>query len=197
MNGVDSARFHPRDRQASRAALGVPDDARVVLFVGRLEPQKGIHELLDAFEQVRARVRRATLALVGDGVSTGDVRARTARWEAGAVRILGSLPPGEVAAWMGACDIMTLPSWAEGTPNVVLEALASGRPVVATRVGGIPDVLADERAGILVPPRDAGALATALRQALARRWDEVAVRASGPGSWDESAQRVANVLERA
>jgi glycosyltransferase involved in cell wall biosynthesis len=169
----------------------------VLLFVGRLEPQKGIHELLDAFEQLRARLPRAMLALVGDGVSSGDVRARAGQWEPGAVRQLGALAPGEVAAWMGACDILTLPSWAEGTPNVVLEALASGRPVVATRVGGIPDVVDDGRAGILVPARDASALGAALHDALVRRWDEFAVRASGPGSWAESAERVQAVLESA
>jgi teichuronic acid biosynthesis glycosyltransferase TuaC len=209
-NGVDASLFRPRDRRATRRALGVADDARLVLFVGRLEPQKGIGELLDAFEQVRARVPRATLALVGTGVSLGEVRARVASWEPGAALLLGPRSPAEVAEWMGACDVMTLPSWAEGTPNVVLEALASGRPVVATRVGGIPDVLREgpgERGGIVVPPRDARALALGLQAALegargggggAREaWDEAAIRACGPGSWAESAERVASVLERA
>jgi glycosyltransferase involved in cell wall biosynthesis len=212
-NGVDASLFRPRDRRATRRALGVAEDARLVLFVGRLEPQKGIRELLDAFEQVRSRMPRATLALVGTGVSLGDVRARVARWEPGAALLLGPRPPAEVAEWMGACDVMTLPSWAEGTPNVVLEALASGRPVVATRVGGIPDVLGQgrgERCGIVVPPRDAGALAAALEAALERAlegarggcggcggWDEAAIRACGPGSWAESAEGVASVLERA
>jgi teichuronic acid biosynthesis glycosyltransferase TuaC len=197
MNGVDSALFHPRERTAARTDLGVARDARLVLFVGRLEPQKGIRELLDAFEHVRSRIPGSTLALVGDGVSRDEVRARVGRWDPAAVRLLGALPPAEVAVWMGACDVMTLPSWAEGTPNVVLEALASGRPVVATRVGGIPDVLQDPRSGILVPPRDAGALETALHEALVRPWDEAAVHASGPGSWQESADAVAGVLERA
>jgi glycosyltransferase involved in cell wall biosynthesis len=197
MNGIDASVFRPRDRAAARRALGVADDARVVLFVGRLEPQKGIHELLDAFERMRARVPRATLALVGQGISSDEVRARVARWEHGAAILLGARPPAEVAEWMGACDVMTLPSWAEGTPNVVLEALASGRPVVATGVGGIPDVLRDARSGIVVPPRDAGALASALGDALERQWDEAAVHASAPGSWRESAEGLASVLEHA
>jgi teichuronic acid biosynthesis glycosyltransferase TuaC len=196
LNGVDASRFHPRDRSATRRELGVAEDERLVLFVGRLEPQKGIGELLEAFEQLRARVPRATLALVGHGVATEEVRARVERWGPGGALMLGARPPGEVAAWMGACDVLTLPSWAEGTPNVVLEALASGRPVVATRVGGIPDVLRDERSGIVVPPRSAGALAGALHDALERPWDEAAIRACGPGSWGESAKGVANVLEQ-
>jgi teichuronic acid biosynthesis glycosyltransferase TuaC len=199
-NGVDAALFHPRDRRAARRELGVADDARLVLFVGRLEPQKGVLELVDAFERVRSRVPRATLALVGGGVAVDEVRARVARWEPGAALLLGPRPPAEVATWMGACDVMTLPSWAEGTPNVVLEALASGRPVVATSVGGIPDVLRGKRGdgcGIVVPPRDARALAHALEAALERQWDEAAIRACGPGSWRESAEGVASVLEQA
>jgi glycosyltransferase involved in cell wall biosynthesis len=96
---------------------------------------------------------------------------------------------------MSACDVFTLPSWAEGTPNVVLEALASGRPAVASRVGGIPDVLADPRSGILVPPRDPAALARGLLEALDREWAVDEVRACGPGSWNESAEGLLRVLE--
>jgi teichuronic acid biosynthesis glycosyltransferase TuaC len=196
-NGVDGAVFRPRDRAAARRELGVERDARLVLFVGRLEPQKGIGELLEAFERVAARVPRATLALVGDGVSGSAVRARVARWPPGRALVLGPRSPAEVASWMAACDVMTLPSWAEGTPNVILEALASGRPVVATGVGGIPDALADPCCGFLVPPRDASALGSALESALGRPWSEAAIGACAPGSWQESAAGVAGVLERA
>jgi glycosyltransferase involved in cell wall biosynthesis len=193
-NGVDSSVFYPRDRAEERASLDVPTDARVVLFVGRVEPQKGIVELVDAFEQVRKRVPSAMLVLVGDCASRSAVLARVAQWGA-SVRLLGPLPQESVAAWMGACDVLALPSWAEGTPNVVLEALASGRPVVATRVGGIPDVLHDDRAGLLVPPRDARSLADALVSALLAAWDENAVRACGPRSWPDSAAALREVLD--
>ncbi len=195
-NGVDGAVFYPRDRAAARRDLGIAEDARLVLFVGRLEPQKGIHELLNAFDQVRARVPRASLALVGEGVSMSKVRARVESWGDGAGRLLGARPHAEVAKWMGACDVMTLPSWAEGTPNVVLEALASGRPVVASRVGGIPDLLPDQRAGAVVPPRDEQALAGALASALERPWDGAEVQAFGPWSWEESAGALCRVLAR-
>jgi glycosyltransferase involved in cell wall biosynthesis len=194
-NGVDSSLFFPRDRDEARRELGLPEDARVVLFVGRLEPQKGLRELLDAFHRVRARVPRSVLVLVGDGVGAEEARARAAAWPEGVVRVVGSRPHAEIATWLGACDVFALPSWAEGTPNVVLEALASGRPVVGTKVGGIPDVLGDERAGILVPPRDASALADALVSALHATWDENIVRACGPRSWRESAGALYEVLE--
>ncbi len=194
-NGVDAAVFHPRSRTEARRERDIPEDARVVLFVGRVEPQKGVLDLLDAFERVRARIPNTMLVLAGDGVSSEQVRARVGRWGAAGGRVLGALPHAEIATWMAACDVTTLPSWAEGTPNVVLESLASGRPVVGTRVGGIPDVLADERSGVLVPPRNAQGLGDAIVGALERRWDEVAVAACGPRSWRESAQALMAVLE--
>jgi glycosyltransferase involved in cell wall biosynthesis len=196
-NGVDTALFFPRDRAEMRRALGVPANARLILFVGRLEPQKGLSELFDAFGHVRRCVPEAMLVLIGEGVSEGEARARVATLPGGVAKVLGPRPHREVAAWMGACDVLALPSWAEGTPNVVLEALASGRPAVATAVGGIPDVLVDSRAGIVVPPKDAAALADALSAALLRRWDESDVRACGPKSWRESAEALWGVLTEA
>jgi glycosyltransferase involved in cell wall biosynthesis len=194
-NGVDPAIFHPRERSEARRMLRVDPEARVILYVGRLEPRKGTGELAAAFDRVRARVPEAMLVLVGDGVSSDDVRAQAARWGDRA-RVLGARPHEEVARWMAACDVLVLPSWAEGTPNVVLEALACGRPVVATAVGGIPDVL-DPRAGLLVPPREARALADALVTALYASWDENEVCACGPRSWDESAAALEAVLDEA
>lgn len=196
-NGVDSSLFFLRDRSSVRRELGVPERARIVLYVGRLEPQKGVVELLDSFERVRARLPDAMLVLIGDGSAIREVRARTDRWGPAAARVLGPRPHGDVAAWMGACDVMTLPSWSEGTPNVVLEALASGRPVVATRIGGIPEVLSDERTGLLVPPRDSVALGEALFTALQHPWDESAILARRPRSWADSADALLGVLERA
>ena len=195
-NGVDAAVFHPRGKAQARAALGIAPAGSLVVFVGRLEPQKGVSELLRAFELVRAARPDVRQALVGDGVMRREVDA-IAQASGGALLAPGARPLGEVADWLAACDVFTLPSWAEGTPNAVLEALASGRPVVASSVGGIPDVLADPAAGRLLPPRDAGALARALEEVLASAWDPLAVQATGPGSWAKSASLLHAVLARA
>ena len=199
-NGVSTKVFAPRDRGEARRALGVPEGVPLVAFVGRLEPQKGVGELLDAFDRVRAVMPDAMLVLLGDGVSKEQVAAAVARSE-GKTLAPGGRPLPEIARWLTACDVFTLPSWMEGTPNVVLEALASGRPVVATKVGGIPDVLGDPRSGILVEPRDAASLASGLLRALAEAkagaWSPETVRACGPKSWAESAASLLDVLEEA
>lgn len=193
-NGVDTSVFTPRDRAAAREGLGVPAGAKLVVFVGRLEPQKGLDELLQAFENVRRKRDDVHLALVGDGVSRAKADEAAAK-HGGALHVLGARPLAEVARWLSACDVFTLPSHAEGTPNVVLEALASGRPAVATRVGGIPDVLSSPDAGILVEPRDADDLARGLLEALSKKWDPERVCACGPSSWDESGANLFAVLK--
>jgi glycosyltransferase involved in cell wall biosynthesis len=96
---------------------------------------------------------------------------------AGRVRFCGRRPNEEVPEWLAAADLFCLPSRREGCPNAVLEALAAGRPVVAAGVGGVPE-LVNEANGALVPPGDAGALAAAIRQTLAGRWDPAALRAT-------------------
>jgi teichuronic acid biosynthesis glycosyltransferase TuaC len=196
-NGVDRSLFQPRNRAEARQALGHPPEGKWIVYVGRLEPAKGIDELLAAFSRLARPDLR--MALVGDG----SLRARCQQAAAADPRILvpGGRPLGEVGRWMAAADVVTLPSWREGTPNVILEALASGRPVVATRVGGIPDVV--ERSGLdglmgeLVAPRDAGALTMALARVLDRDHDPQAIAAAGPISWTESARQLHAVLEAA
>ncbi len=192
-NGVDDTLFFPRDRAAVRREIGVPEGKKVVFFVGRLEPAKGIGELMAAWDRVSARRSDATLVLAGEGVSRAEVDAWAKR-HGDAVRVLGGAPLSDVARWHGASDLFTLPSWREGTPNAVLEALASGRPVVATRVGGIPDVLREPEAGYLVPAKDPVALADALLRALSRDWSADAVRKTGPGTWKDSAAKLHGVL---
>jgi teichuronic acid biosynthesis glycosyltransferase TuaC len=200
-NGVDRGLFHPREKVASRAALGLPADGRLVVFVGLLAAEKGVRELLTAWTELRAAGGPPLhLAILGSGPLHHEIaRAATlAQSDRGARRGLlfapGALPLDRVALHLGAADVFALPSHREGTPNVVLEALASGRPVVASRVGGIPDVITHGSTGLLVAPRSAEGLAAALREALARPWDAAALAASAPPSWEEGAARLHHLL---
>jgi teichuronic acid biosynthesis glycosyltransferase TuaC len=197
-NGVDQRLFRLRERDACRLALGHSRDRnRWLLFVGRVERQKGVLELLQAFATVAANAPDARLVLVGEG----DDRARCeafAREHELPVLFAGARPPADVALWMGASDVVTLPSWAEGTPNVVLEALACGRRVVATDVGGIPAVIHEPLLGELVPPRAPERLAQALLRAIVTPPPPAVVRERAATiSWHQSATLLLRVLEQA
>jgi glycosyltransferase involved in cell wall biosynthesis len=195
-NGVDRALFRPRDRAEARAALGLPAKGRIALYVGRLEPQKGLGELIEAFARVaQGGPQETRLVLVGDGAMRAELERKAARL--GTVTLAGVRPPAEVAQFLGAADVLVLPSWAEGTPNVVLEALASGRPVIASRVGGIPDVVEEGRTGLLVPPRDVRALGEALRKAMSCAWSAEELIQGAPPSWEKSAEALHGALAHA
>jgi glycosyltransferase involved in cell wall biosynthesis len=183
-NGVDLERFRPGDQAAARAELGLPAGGRLVLGVGRLVPAKGFAVAAAALSDLPADVQ---LVLVGDGPQ----RAAIATAGGARVRCLGALPPDRVAVAYRAADVLVLPSEREGWPNVVTEALASGLRVVATRVGGIPEILGDGGRvepvlGALVPPHDVAALAAALRTVLAAPAQPAVVRRFAERhGWDE------------
>lgn len=185
-NGCDASIFHPADRAEARRVLDLPADAEVVTYVGRLVPEKGLRELLAAAGALRASRPRLQLVLVGEGPMHAELAALAAAGEL-PVRFAGTRPPAEVARWMCASDLVTLPSYSEGHPNVLVEALACGRPVVATPVGGIPEVV-DAASGVLVPARDPAALAEGLREALERDWDEAALARRFSRDWRQVAQ---------
>jgi teichuronic acid biosynthesis glycosyltransferase TuaC len=197
-NGIDASLFRPRDAHEARAALGRgADDRPWILYVGRLAEDKGVLDLAAAFATVSAAHRRAALVLVGEGPARGALEAALAPFGARAI-LVGARPLAEVPLWMAAANLVTLPSHHEGAPNVLLEALACGRPVVATRVGGIPDIVHRDELGALVPVSDRPALAAALARALETSSSASAVVALGTRwSWDESAARLESTLARA
>ncbi|HEY2156736.1 MAG TPA: glycosyltransferase, partial [Isosphaeraceae bacterium] len=166
-NGVDPAPFD-RAEPAGRAALGVPPDATLALFVGRLDAQKGLSTLWTAAAKVIEHDPRWHLALVGDGPLRDQVRQVAASPPlAGHVHWLGRRD--DVPALLKTADLLVLPSLWEGMPNVVLEAMAARRAVVATAVEGTEDLVLPAETGWLVPPGDSNTLATALTDAASDR----------------------------
>ncbi len=196
-NAVDRARFHPGDRAAARAALGVPAGVPLVACVGNLIELKRHHVLVDAFARLRSVAPAARLVIVGGGESEPAYEQRLRRQvdEAGlgaAVRFTGRIPGAEVARWLQAADVFALATSREGCCNSVLEALATGRPVVTTPAGDNAHFVREGMNGHLVPIDDAPALAAALGQALDRRdWDAAAIsRSLAVGDWDAVAGEV-------
>jgi len=195
-NGCDATIFHPRDRSDARAALGIDADAELVIYVGRLVPEKGLRELLDAMATLAPQRPKLQLALVGEGPMRAELDAKVAADPTLRVHLPGAQGLHEVARWMAASDLVTLPSYSEGHPNVLVEALACGRPVVATPVGGIPEVV-DADCGLLVAARDPAALAAGLRDALERQWDDGALSRRFSRGWDAVAADTLRACEEA
>ncbi|HEY3283632.1 MAG TPA: glycosyltransferase family 4 protein [Armatimonadota bacterium] len=198
-NGVDGERFQPRDRAQARLRLGLPADRSRVTYVGNYKPEKGVEVLVEAFGLLRQSGQtEVSLSLVGSGPLEPKLRARVQ--ELGLqeqVQLHGRRPHEEVPEWIAATNVLCLPSYREGCPNVVLESLASGRPVVASDVGGVSELL-DERGGGLVPAGDPDALARALRRNLNRDWDPGTLRGLVEClSWDQYGWTLHGALEAA
>ncbi|HVS63818.1 MAG TPA: glycosyltransferase, partial [Thermoanaerobaculia bacterium] len=179
-NGVDCQRFRPREPDVVRRALELPSDAIVVGGIGRLSPKKGFHVLVNAVGRLLAAGLPVELVLVGEGPERArlEAEARAAGLE-GRVRFLGHR--SDVQDLYSAFDVFVLPSYEEGSPNALLEAMASGCPVIATAVGGTPEILGDFSLGRLISPGDPEARAAALGElledaALRRRLGEQARR---------------------
>lgn len=170
--GVDDTVFFPRKSAREQLEIGV--DERVVLFAGNLVESKGIDLLLEAFFSLLDTGSADRLVLVGEGPlrawieqRISDATARDGRPDpAQRVMLTGRLHQHDLALWMAAADVFVLPSRAEGLGLVLLEAMSCGTPCVASRVGGIPEVLDAPACGRLVPPDDVGALAAAIAEVL-------------------------------
>ncbi len=163
-NGVDSRRFtpaEPAERATLRARLGIPMDEPVALFVGRLERRKGLDILLAAWDELIRRETSARLLIAGLGDAAAWIREAHALSVGDRIAFLGGRE--DVADLYRAADVFVFPSRAEGCPNAVLEAMASGLPVVVTDVAGNREVVGEDgKAGWLVPAEAPAALAEAV-----------------------------------
>jgi glycosyltransferase involved in cell wall biosynthesis len=157
-NGVNIARFLPpnaEQKRAQRTTLGLPEDGLIVVFTGRLAAEKRLHHAVKAWPAVRAVCPDALLLIVGAGPEEASLKALAGE----GVRFAGST--NDVAPFLKAADIFLLPSAREGLSNAMLEAMATGLPVLATQVGGATDLITHGESGWLIPPDDPAALQTA------------------------------------
>jgi glycosyltransferase involved in cell wall biosynthesis len=208
--GVDSARFAPsaQVRAEVRRELGT-GDAPLVFSAGRLVRKKGFEHLIDAAGALAADFPTLNVVIAGDGDLRDELRARAAAAGSGRVRLIGPRSQDDVGRLSAAADVVVVPSVrdeagnVDGLPNFALEALATATPVVATRVGGLPQAIDDGITGRLVVERDAHALAGAIRDVLshpARARDYgIAARAKviRDFGWPRVAERFEAAYERA
>ncbi len=192
-NGVDTQRFQMQAQHAARAALSMAHSP-VLLTVGNLHDHKGQRLAVQALPLVRQRHPGAQLYVVGDGPDRAHlVREAAALGVADAVHLVGAVPNTQLSAWYSAADVLILASSREGWPNVLLEAMACGTPVVASRVGGVPEIVQKPLVGRVVAERTAAAFASAtldlLQPALAAENHRAAIRQYALGfSWGRTSQ---------
>jgi len=166
-NGVDIEQFRPRDRAACRRELGLPEGQVVALYVGGLIERKGVNVLLQALACDTISGRPVNVYLAGEGPQLDALKTlASAERLSERVHFLGKISKDRMHLWMGAANMLVLPSFSEGRPNVVLEAMASGIPVVATAVGGTSELIADGEDGLLFRPGDVTGLASCLNRLL-------------------------------
>ncbi len=196
-NGVDGELFQPRDQTFCRRELGL-GEGELVLVVGHLIERKDPLLALESFAEL-ARLRpRARLAFVGRGPLNDALVARIAELKLGErVQLAGEAEPERLAKWYGAADVLLLTSRREGRPNVVLEALSSGLPVLATNAGGTAELLAGLD-GTLLHTRDTDAIAAALDERLGRPRESELLRAHARTfGWNVGLDALEALLERA
>jgi teichuronic acid biosynthesis glycosyltransferase TuaC len=189
-NGVDLHRFAPMPQAAARGRLGL-SASPLLLSVGHLVERKGHHIAIRALAELRQLHPQAQLLIAGEGTERASLEKLIADLQLGQhVRLLGSVPNTELASWYSAADVLILASSREGWANVLLEAMACGTPVVATKIWGTPEVVAHEGVGRLVADRTGPAFAAAIHALLAQAPDRAGVRRYAEGfSWEETSQR--------
>jgi glycosyltransferase involved in cell wall biosynthesis len=189
-NGVDCRVFYPRERMDARRRLGLDLQSRVIAAAGALVPLKGIDRLIDAMALMRSV--NAKLYVIGEGPQRAALESRIAKYRlTDRILLIGSRPQAELAQWYSAADLFCLASHREGCPNVVIEAMACGTPVVAAEVGGVGELISKPDYGRVVPSPAAENFAAEIEAALETAWnrDEIAAH-GGARSWANVAEEV-------
>jgi len=196
-NGVDTEKFYPMMKEQARRELGL-QCPKLLLSVGNLTPNKGFDLLIGAFPMVAEKLDKehVHLAIVGDGPSRNELEAMISRLRLDSrVHLVGAVPHAKLRLWYSAADVFCLASHREGWPNVILESLACGTPVVATRAGGIPEILSSDILGLLTE-RDERKISGAITAALSKKWIlEELVEHARNNSWNHTAGEVLGVFQ--
>jgi teichuronic acid biosynthesis glycosyltransferase TuaC len=195
-NGVDAERFQPRDAKSARKQLGLPEEGSIAVSVGSLIESKGHHLLIAAVAELAHSFPQFRLYILGEGAyrSTLELLVREKKMQ-DRIFFFGTRPNEELSLWFSAADLSCLMSSREGWPNVVTEALACGTPVLATRAGGIPEIISSPDLGMLVE-RNVQSIVVGLERALTKPWNRAEIaRHSRSRSWDAVAAEVEAFLQ--
>jgi teichuronic acid biosynthesis glycosyltransferase TuaC len=195
-------RYNEIAREQVRKLLGIAPQENIVLFVGRLVEAKGIFELIEAFSQIQLQQTGTHLVFVGDGRDRLKLENQVRqRGLSSTVHFVGMISHSEMPHWLSAADLLALPSHNEGLPNAIVEAMACSIPVVATNVGGIPEVVEDKKSGLLIEKGDIDSLTNAIVSLLKDEERRKKMGAYGRSiieqnfSWQKSAQALRGLYD--
>lgn len=196
-NGIDTKQFKPINRELARRKLNLPD-GKIILSVGQLIPRKGMDILIRAFKKVtELSGEPMTLLLVGEGPDITKLQKLVKILDLeNRVLLVGGRPHSELCSYYNAADLFCLASSREGWPNVVMESLACGTPVVATNVWGTPEILSSDELGFLAE-RSVNGIKNQLLRALQKKWDREAIKCHFQNqTWEQTAFSVHSVFEK-
>ena len=196
-NGVDPTRFFPTDRKEARRQLGLPLDSRIAIAVGSLIPRKGYQFLIPAVAEIRKQFPDLHLYIVGEGDYRSELERMIRACDlVDCVELRGNCPNTQLRAWYCSADVSCLVSSREGWPNVLLESMACGTPVVATGVWGTPEVITSPDLGVIVE-QNVDSIAAGLESALRRTWvrEQIAAYARSR-DWNVVAREVQEYLAK-
>ena len=194
-NGIDKSKFSPIDKKYARSKCGFTDDSKYILAISRLSSEKGLEYLLEAVKMLKTQ--NVKLALVGDGPLYNTLNDYVLQNNlADKVRFVGAVPHKDLNLWYNAADVFCLSSLWEGCPNVVIEALACGTPVVSSDVGAVSHFV-NESCGMVVPRGKSDALSKALDMVLNRLWDQKKLsQTSSLKGWADVAEDVIDIFQK-
>ena len=194
-NGVDKKIFYPVDKDAARKSLGIVENFKIVLYVGNLKKEKGLGELLRAYACLNENkdVMKHKLFIIGSGSYLKNMKKMIkSDLSLKDVVFLGRQPLESVAIWMNAADVVCLPSYSEGLPNVINEALACNKKIIATSVGGIPEMMTEKGLLYLVEPMNHIELYNKIKEVT--MGEDNYINIPSLNSWEDHAREVREIF---
>lgn len=192
-NGFSASHFKPCNKIIARKELGLALDKRILLNVANLEENKGHKYLIQSMKNISTLRDDIVLYIIGQGTQERSLRSLISKYalERNIILAGGNKPTEEISLWMNACDVFVLPSLSESFGIVQIEAMACGKPIVATRNGGSEEIVISDEYGYLVDPKDLNGLTKAMFKALDADWDADYIREYAEQfTWDKIAERI-------
>ena len=188
-NGVNHKKFTELNSR--------PLESNYILFIGNLKFDKGVMELLEGFAKVAALQTSLQLVYIGDGVMMPALKEKAQQLGIlTRVSFLGNINHDQIPMWLQHCQMLALPSYHEGVPNVLLEAMACGVPIVATNIGGIPEIIDEKICGKLIAVKNVEQVTNAIQHILQHEWSSTAIKQhSQRFSWSKNKEQLIDLIE--